>query len=171
MAADIVEQDRLVALATEIVTAYVARNHVQAAELPSLLRTVHAGLLRLSSGSAESTEAVRTLSAAEIRRSIRPKGLISFEDGKAYKTLRRHLAKHGLTPEAYRAKWGLPADYPMTAPAYSAQRSQLALDRGLGRSRVLPSGTAEVEAEGVALSNTQMVAELPEQADAPDEVD
>lgn len=126
-------------LTTEIVTAYVTRNHVQAAELSGLLRNVHAGLLTLSSGSVEPTEECRTPTAAEIRRSIRPEGLISFEDGKAYKTLRRHLTKRGLTPKAYRAKWGLPADYPMTAPAYSAQRSQLALDRGLGQPRSIAS--------------------------------
>ncbi|MBA9068316.1 putative transcriptional regulator [Methylobacterium sp. RAS18] len=133
MAADIVEQDRLATLAAEIVIAYVTRNHVQADELPGLLRNVHAGLLRLSNGSAEPSEERRTLTAAEIRRSIQPVGLISFEDGKAYKTLRRHLTKRGLTPKAYRAKWDLPIDYPTTAPAYSAQRSQLALDRGFGR--------------------------------------
>ncbi|ABY28518.1 MucR family transcriptional regulator [Methylorubrum extorquens] len=63
--------------------------------------------------------------------------MISFEDGKAYKTLPRHLTKQGLTPEAYRAKWGLPVDYPMIAPAYSAQRSRPALDLGLGRQRML----------------------------------
>ncbi|GJE46359.1 MucR family transcriptional regulator [Methylobacterium soli] len=171
MAADIVKHDRLVTLAIEIVMAYVTRNHVQATELSGLLRDVHAGLLRLSSGSAEPTEVRRTLTAAEIRRSIRPEGLVSFEDGKAYKTLRRHLTKLGLTPDAYRAKWGLPADYPMTASAYSAQRSQLALDRGLGRSRSLPFGTAEVEADEAVVSGAQMAADMPEQADAPDASD
>ena len=171
MAANIVEQDRLVALAAEIVTAYVTHNHVQAAELPGLLRSVHAGLLRLGSGSGEPTEERRTLTAAEIRRSIRPEGLISFEDGKAYKTLRRHLTKHGLTPEAYRAKWGLPSDYPMTAPAYSAQRSQLALDRGLGRTRSLASETADDQSSEVVSSDADGAAELPVQADPPDEFD
>ncbi|ABY28596.1 MucR family transcriptional regulator [Methylorubrum extorquens] len=171
MAVDIVGQDRLVTLATEIVTAYVTRNQVQAAELPGLLRSVHSGLLRLSSGSGEPTEEPRTLTATEIRRSIRPEGLISFEDGKAYKTLRRHLTKRGLTPEAYRAKWGLPVDYPMTASAYSAQRSQLALDRGLGRPRSLASETSDDQSGGVPLSDTERAAELPEQADAPDEID
>ncbi|CAO4136673.1 Ros/MucR family transcriptional regulator [Methylorubrum extorquens] len=171
MAADVLEQDRLVTLATEIVTAYVTRNHVQAAELPGLLRSVHAGLLRLSSGSAEPTEERRPLTAAEMRRSIRPEGLISFEDGKAYKTLRRHLTKHGLTPEAYRAKWGLPSDYPITASAYSAQRSQLALDRGLGRLRSLLSVTADDQSRGAVLPEAETTAELPVQADEPDEFD
>ncbi|CAO4152615.1 Ros/MucR family transcriptional regulator [Methylorubrum extorquens] len=149
MAADILEQDRLVTLATEIVIAYVTRNHVQAAELPGLLRNVHAGLLTLSSGSVAPPEERRTLTAAEIRRSIQPEGLISFEDGKAYKTLRRHLARLGLTPEAYRAKWGLPVDYPMTASDYSAQRSQLARDLGLGKSRsAAPEAPSSAADEG-----------------------
>ena len=181
MAANIVEQDRLVALAAEIVTAYVTHNHVQAAELPGLLRSVHAGLLRLDSGSGEPTEERRTLTAAEIRRSIRPEGLISFEDGKAYKTLRRHLTKHGLTPEAYRGKWGLPADYPMTAPAYSAQRSQLALELGLGRQRSLmtgdeaaagladPMAVAEPQLAQAASSGTPTTTEVLRQADDEDE--
>jgi predicted transcriptional regulator len=157
-----------VTLATEIVTAYVTRNHVQAAELLGLLRSAHAGLLRLSSGSAEPTKERPPLTAAEIRRSIRPEGLISFEDGKAYKTLRRHLTKRGLTPEAYRAKWGLPVDYPMTTPAYSAQRSQLALDRVLGQPRSIASEAADDQSDGVGLSDTERAADLPELADAPD---
>lgn len=144
-------------LATEIVTAYVTRNHVQAAELPGLLRSVHAGLVRLSGGSAEPNEERRTLKATEIRRSIRPEGSISFEDGKAYKTLRRHLTKRGLEPKAYRAKWGLPADYPMTAPAYSAQRSRLALDLGLGRQRsLLTEATADGSAEARKLQSLSL---------------
>ena len=170
MGADSMEPGRLLTLAAEIVTAYVTRNHVQAAELPGLLKSVHAGLLRLNGGSVELAEERRTLTAAQIRRSIRPEGLISFEDGKAYKTLRRHLTKHGLTPEAYRAKWGLPADYPMTAPAYSAQRSQLALDRGLGRTRSLASGASDDRGGGMVLSDADMATESPEQADATAEI-
>ncbi|WP_244479733.1 MucR family transcriptional regulator [Methylobacterium sp. Leaf111] len=100
-----------------------------------MIQGVHASLQALTSGNAKAAEKQRVLTQAEIRRSIQPQGLISFEDGKAYKTLRRHLARLGLTPEAYRAKWGLPVDYPMTASDYSAQRSQLARDLGLGKSR------------------------------------
>ncbi|MCK2056234.1 MucR family transcriptional regulator [Methylobacterium sp. 37f] len=135
MAIEAGEQDDLVELTTRIVTAYAAGNHLSATELPELIRGVHASIQGLASGSAQPTEKQRVLTPAEIRRSIQPNGLISFEDGKAYKTLRRHLARLGLTPEAYRAKWGLPVDYPMTASAYSAQRSQLARDLGLGKSR------------------------------------
>ncbi|CAO4152370.1 hypothetical protein DHODJN_18250 [Methylorubrum extorquens] len=78
---------------------------------------------------------------------------------------------HGLTPEAYRAKWGLPVDYPMTASAYSAQRSQLALDRGLGRPRSIASEAADDQSDGVGLSDVERAADLPEPADAPDEFD
>ena len=134
MAIEAGEQDDLVELTTQIVTAYAAGNHLPATELPGLIRGVHASLQGLTSKNTQPAEQ-RVLTSAEIRRSIRPDGLISFEDGKAYKTLRRHLARLGLTPEAYRAKWGLSVDYPMTASDYSAQRSQLARDLGLGRSR------------------------------------
>lgn len=102
------EQDKLVPLAAQIVTAYVVANHVQAAELPRLRRDVHAALKGFGSPGTEPAEQRRPLTPAEIRRSITPEGLTSFEDGKAYKTLRRHLTRHCLTPEAYRTKWGLP---------------------------------------------------------------
>jgi predicted transcriptional regulator len=171
MAADIRERDWLVTLVTRIVTAYVSHNHVQAAELPVLLSDVHAGLLRLRSGTAEPAGERPRLTAAEIRRSIRPEGLVSFEDGKVYKTLRRHLTVRGLTPETYRAKWGLPQDYPMTAAAYSAARSQLALDRGLGRSRSLRSEAAEGRSVGIVPTDAQIATELPEQAEVPDAFD
>lgn len=171
MTADIVEQDWLVTLVTRIVTAYVSHNHVQAAELPVLLSDVHAGLLRLGSGSAEPSDERPRLTAAEVRRSIRPEGLVSFEDGKVYKTLRRHLTVRGLTPETYRAKWGLPPDYPMTASAYSAARSRLALDLGFGRIRSLRSEAAEGRGVGIVPTDAQIATELPEQAAGSDEFD
>ena len=176
------EQNKLVALAAQIVTAYVAANHVQTAELPWLLRDVHAALKGFGSPGTEPAEERRTLTPAEIRRSIRPEGLTSFEDGKTYKTLRRHLTRHSLTPEAYRTKWGLPADYPMTAPSYSAHRSQLALDRGLGRRRPParelassgsenPVGDAEDQPSDEGKSASKMAVEVPEQVDLGDEFD
>lgn len=106
------EQDNLVALTTQIVSAFAAGNHLPATELPGLIRSVHAGLYGLASGSVEIAKERHVLSPAEIRRSVQPDGLISFADGKAYKTLRRHLTRLGLTPEAYRAKWGLPVATP-----------------------------------------------------------
>jgi len=135
MAIEAGEQSDLVELTTRIVTAYAAGNHLPATELPGLIQGVHASIQGLTSGNAKAAEKQRVLTSAEIRRSIQPSGLVSFEDGKAYKTLRRHLARLGLTPEAYRAKWGLSVDYPMTASDYSAQRSQFARDLGLGKSR------------------------------------
>jgi predicted transcriptional regulator len=83
--------------------------------------------------------AVEKPTAAQIRKSISDEGIVSFIDGKPYKTLKRHLTKHGLTPQAYRQRYGLPADYPMVAPGYAAQRSALAKEIGLGR----PGGQAE----------------------------
>ena len=84
------------------------------------------------------------LTKAQIRRSVTPDAIISFEDGRGYKLLRRHLASHNLTPAAYCSKWGLPSDYPMAAPAYSAERSVLAKARGLGRKPASPEPPAPV---------------------------
>lgn len=135
-------QDRI-ALVAEIVKAYVAHNHVQADDLPTLLRSVHGVLASLASGpaAAAAEPTAQALTPAQIRRSVTPDGLVSFEDGRTYKTLKRHLASRGLTPEEYRAKWGLPADYPMTAASYSLARSQHALERGLGRRGVQEQGS------------------------------
>ncbi|GJD59398.1 Transcriptional regulatory protein ros [Methylobacterium dankookense] len=131
-------------LAADIVAAYVSNNHVQGAELPKLLLDVHdviAGMLDGGQAAAETGPAKPT--PQEVKRSVTYDHLVSFEDGKPYKTLRRHLTLRGLTPEAYRAKWGLPVDYPMTAKSYSEQRSQLARALGLGQQR---RGTPEAEA-------------------------
>lgn len=124
----------LVTLTADLLSAYVANNRVDPADLPSLIASTHSALAALGSSGAPSTsdDAVARPSPARIRKSITENGLISFEDGKSYKTLKRHLSTRGLTPEAYRAKWSLPGDYPMTAPAYSAARSQMAKKIGLG---------------------------------------
>lgn len=123
----------LVEITTDVVTAYLTRNHVSAAELPSLLASVHAAFARLGQSPSSAEPEINRPSLGQIRRSIRPDALISFEDGKPYKTLKRHLAKFGLSPEEYRAKWGLPRDYPMTAASYSEQRSKHALSQRLGQ--------------------------------------
>ncbi|MHB2207666.1 Ros/MucR family transcriptional regulator [Methylobacterium sp. CM6257] len=124
---------RFVTLASEIVSAYVSHNHVQSADLPKLLNDVHDAIRGIHTVGRSAPPAKAT--PQEIRRSVTPDFLISFEDGKPYKTLRRHLTLRGLTPEAYRAKWGLAPDYPMTAQSYSEQRSQLARSLGLGQQR------------------------------------
>lgn len=132
-------------LATDLVAAYVSNNHVQASELTGLIATVHAALAGLGQDVTPSMRPVEKVTPAQIKKSITHASLISFEDGKPYKTLRRHLTLRGLSPEAYRAKYGLPADYPMTAAAYSEQRSKLALSLGLGqqRKKTPPAPTAE----------------------------
>ena len=127
---------RLITLTADIVSAYVSNNHVQSAELPKLLSEVH-DAIRGVTGSGASAAEVGPPKATpqEIRRSVSNDYLISFEDGKQYKTLRRHLTLRGLSPEQYRAKWGLAPDYPMTSAAYSEQRSELARALGLGQQR------------------------------------
>ncbi|MBE7197572.1 MAG: MucR family transcriptional regulator [Parafilimonas terrae] len=129
-------------LAVDIVAAYVSNNSVPAGELPGLIDGVHSALINISTTGRTSNAPVEKVSAAQIRRSVTHDHIISFEDGKPYKTLRRHLTLRGLTPEAYREKWGLPRDYPMTAANYSAQRSELARALGLGQQRRKPRGAA-----------------------------
>ena len=127
----------VVELAGDIVSAYVSNNSVPATELPALLASVHAALAGLASGiqpaTAEPAVEVEKPTPAQIRKSITDEGIVSFLDGKTYKTLKRHLTAYGLEPRSYRERFGLPADYPMVAPAYAAQRSALAKQIGLGR--------------------------------------
>jgi len=122
-------------LATDIVAAYVSNNPVRPADLPDLIRSVHAALSCLANGTAQSAAEpeVEKPTAAQIRKSVTPEGIVSFLDGKTYKTMKRHLTGHGLDPQSYRQRFGLPADYPMVAPEYAARRSELAKSIGLGR--------------------------------------
>ena len=129
------EASDFVELTTSLVAAYVSNNHIQPSEIGALIVSAHAALTGLGQGSPASAPAAEKLTPGQIRKSITPDALISFEDGKPYKTLRRHLTIRGLTAEAYREKWGLPRDYPMTAASYSAQRSALAKSLGLGNQR------------------------------------
>jgi predicted transcriptional regulator len=122
-------------LTADVVSAYVSKNPLRPADLPELLSSVHAALSGLNHGGETAAAPVEKLTSAQIRKSITPDALISFEDGKPYKTLRRHLTIRGLTPDAYREKWGLPRDYPMTAVSYSEERSALAKSLGLGQLR------------------------------------
>ena len=122
-------------LTADIVSAYVAKNSVRPADLGDLIASVHQTLKGLSGPTTPVADQIKKLTLAEIKKSITPEALISFEDGKPYKTLRRHLTLRGLSPEAYRAKHGLPVDYPMTSVSYSAQRSELARALGLGQRR------------------------------------
>jgi predicted transcriptional regulator len=138
----------LIELATEIVSAYVSNNPVPVAELPGLIANVHAAL----EGVGRPTDAQPPVSlkpAVPIKKSVTPDFIISLEDGKKFKSLKRHLSTHyGMTPDDYRAKWGLPADYPMVAPNYAASRSALAKSMGLGRKRAEPEKPAPAKARG-----------------------
>jgi predicted transcriptional regulator len=123
-------------LAAEIVAAFVSNNPLPKSDLPALIHAMHAAVAALST---EAKSAPLPIEAKEpavpIRRSITPDFLICLEDGKRFKSLRRHLGTLGLTPHQYREKWKLPSDYPMVAPNYAAQRSAMAKKIGLGRTR------------------------------------
>jgi predicted transcriptional regulator len=120
-------------LTSEIVSAYVTRNSVQRADLPGLIGSVHSALTSLSKP--RPVEAAPPTPPVPIRNTIRPDYIISLEDGRRYRSLKRHLSARGLTPEQYRAKWGLRPDYPMVAPNYSKARSEMAKALGLGQAR------------------------------------
>ncbi|KQP89825.1 MucR family transcriptional regulator [Methylobacterium sp. Leaf117] len=122
-------------ITADIVSAYIANNSVRPAELSELIASVHQTLKGLGGPATPAADQIEKPTPAEIKKSITPDALISFEDGKPYKTLRRHLTMRGLTPEAYRAKYGLSRDYPMTSATYSAHRSELARSLGLGQQR------------------------------------
>jgi predicted transcriptional regulator len=129
------DQIDFVELTADIVSAYVANNSVPVPDLPTLLSGVHAALTGLGQTSAPAEPEFKKATPAQIKKSITPDALISFIDGKPYKTLKRHLSKHGMTIEEYRERYGLPRDYPSTAASYSEQRAALAKSLGLGRRR------------------------------------
>jgi len=122
----------LIDLSADIVCAYVSHNALSVTDLPKLIADVHTALRGLQSGAPEPAEELKP--AVPIRKSVAADYIICLEDGKKFKSLKRHLRTHyNLSPEEYREKWGLPGDYPMVAPNYSATRSRLAKDNGLGR--------------------------------------
>ena len=122
-------------LTAEIVSAYVSNNTVAASEIPGLINQVYAALSRVSGKPGEApVEPLKP--AVSVKKSITPEHIVCLEDGKKFKSLKRHLrTQYGMTPEQYREKWGLGADYPMVAPNYAAARSQLAKQMGLGQQR------------------------------------
>src|ERR1041385_7262570 len=133
--ADASDQINFIGLTAEIVSAYVSNNTVASGDIPALINQVHSALLRVSSGEAPgSSEPLKP--AVPVKRSINPDYIVCLEDGKKFKSLKRHLrTQYNMTPEQYREKWGLLADYPMVAPNYAAARSQLARKMGLGQQR------------------------------------
>lgn len=147
--------NHLIELTTEIVSAYVSKNPVPAGQLPDLISSVHASLGGLLKPP-EPAVPERPEPAVPIKKSITPEHLISLEDGRRYKSLKRHLGGRGLTPQQYRQKWGLPPDYPMVAPNYAARRSELARAAGLGQQRR--------KGAGASVSLGQMPADQPNEA-------
>ena len=133
----------LAELTSEIVSAYVANNKLSASELPDIIASVHAALRGLDEAKAPEPEKLTPI--MPIKKTITADFLISLEDGRRYKSLKRHLSGRGLTPAQYRDKWGLARDYPMVAPNYAKQRSELAKALGLGQQR-----RKRIEAETVA---------------------
>src|ERR1700712_2378028 len=125
----------LVEMTSEVVAAYVAQNHVQPSEMPALIASVHAAFNSLGKPQEVAPEPEKQKPAVPIKKSITDEFIISLEDGRKFRSMKRYLGLLGMTPAEYRAKWGLPHDYPMVAPAYAAQRSELAKTLGLGNMR------------------------------------
>jgi len=127
------ENSEFLELTAGIVSAYVGNNSVSAADLPGLIKSIHDAINGIRTGQTEVPVVVQT-PAVSVRKSVNPDFLICLEDGRRFKSLKRHLrTKYDMSPEDYRAKWGLPKDYPMVSPNYAASRSALAKSMGLGQ--------------------------------------
>ena len=132
---DSTANETYIELTAEIVSAYLSHNTVPAGDIPSLINQVHAALARVSAKSGDAP-AEPLKPAVSVKKSMTPEYIVCLEDGKKFKSLKRHLrTQYNMTPEQYRDKWGLNADYPMVAPNYAAARSQLAKQMGLGQQR------------------------------------
>jgi predicted transcriptional regulator len=127
------DKSEIIEMTADIVSAYVGNNSVAAGDLAALIQSVHRALSGVT-GAPEPVEAAPKEPAVPIKRSIQPDHLVCLEDGRKFKSLKRHLrTKYNMSPEDYRAKWGLPKDYPMVAPSYAKARSELAKQMGLGQ--------------------------------------
>jgi predicted transcriptional regulator len=135
-------------LAADIVSAYVSKNSLPSTELPALINSVHGALTRIASGQVEEAPVALT-PAVPVKKSVTPDYIVCLEDGKKFKSLKRHLrTQYSMTPEQYREKWGLPADYPMVASNYAKTRSELARSMGLGQQRRKDKTAGEGSAAG-----------------------
>jgi predicted transcriptional regulator len=129
----------IIELTADVISAYVSNNPVPVSELPSLIAQVHQALAGVALAGGTSPKGEPQKPAVNPKRSVHDEYIICLEDGKKFKSLKRHLTTHyGLSPDEYRAKWDLPGDYPMVAPAYAAARSALAKKMGLGRKAKAP---------------------------------
>src|SRR3984893_12237950 len=143
MAAPKMAEDELLRMTTEVVAAYVRNNTLSTGQLGDVIHAVYNSLRSLDGQVAEAPAEVLK-PAVPIRKSITPEYLVCLEDGKKLKMLKRHLrSTYGMTPDEYRAKWGLPSDYPMVAPTYAEQRSAFAKKIGLGRTGSRVAGLAK----------------------------
>ena len=147
------DPDSTMKLVTEIVVAYIAKSTIDASELPKLVQDLRAALVGEAPATPHAAAGEIPLPIARprisVEESITPEFLISFEDGKPYRSLKRHLmVRYGMTPETYRTKWGLPADYHMVAPAYAEARSQVARRSGLGNRDLATSAKSRATKDG-----------------------
>jgi predicted transcriptional regulator len=142
-------QPSSIELAADIVSAFVSNNSVPATELPNLISSVHSALQN-ASNPVPAQEVDKPVPAVPVKKSVTPDALISLIDGKSYKSLKRHLRRHELTPDQYRERYGLPRDYPMVAASYAAKRSELAKSNGLGQQRRKTAAKRADTAETVA---------------------
>ena len=139
------DNTQLLDMTVDIVSAYVGNNNVQATDVPGLISSIHAALTQISTGVAEVEPEIKE-PAVPVRKSITPDFLICLEDGRKFKSLKRHLrTKYNMSPEEYRAKWGLAKDYPMVAPNYAKARSELAKQMGLGQGGRKPARTTRAK--------------------------
>ena len=143
-------QDSTLSLTADIVGAYVSKNALPPATLPDLIARVHQSLAGLSSRK-EIEAPTQLVPAVPIKKSVTPDYIISLEDGRKFKSMKRYLGLRNMTPAEYRAKWGLPTDYPIVAPNYAIQRSELAKKLGLGRkAATLPKSKAKLKVSAKA---------------------
>ena len=150
-------QTEIVSIAADIVAAYVSNNPLPVAELPKLIGDIHAALRGIGTPATEPV--AKQEPAVSIRKSVTPDYIICLEDGKKFKSLKRHLATHyNLSPDEYRQKWNLPSDYPMVAPNYAAARSALAKASGLGRKAATPSPAVAKQATRAAAARATAAA-------------
>jgi predicted transcriptional regulator len=151
-------------IVADVAAAYFGNSHVTPSEIPAVINQIASSLSVVGVPAPEGTAEIPAqskLTPAQIRRSITRDALISFEDNKPYKTLRRHLAVRGLSPQEYRAKWGLPKDYPMVAPSYSEARASMARSIGLGNRVAAKSAAPEASESSTTKANAKAAPEAP----------
>jgi len=152
--------EMLTQLTAEITANYVANNPTPVEEISSVIKAVYAALTKVEAPVAEPEQPQDFTPMISVRKSLAdPAKIISMIDGKPYSMLKRHLGQHGLTPDSYRARYKLPADYPMTAPAYSEQRKAIAVTIGLGRKSQVAAAEPEIESEAVQAAETVQATE------------